>query len=162
MSLRRFVKALQDNKTPAIGYRPHNKVSHKLQPLDRGVFGPFKRYFNSECDRWIKNNPGKRMTIYNIPSLARGALPMAITPKNITAGFACSGIWPFNRDIFTEDDYAPSSVTDRPLEVVDVLETPETMKAPSTSGGVLSRSEGNSSSVIRDRIPASEEQRFSN
>ena len=29
-------------------FPPH--CSHKLQPLDRAVYGPFKRYYNSACD----------------------------------------------------------------------------------------------------------------
>jgi hypothetical protein len=27
-----------------------------------------------------------------------------------------TGIWPFNRDIFTDDDFLPCAVTDRPLQ----------------------------------------------
>lgn len=44
-------------------FPPH--CSHKLQPLDRTVFGPFKKYLNSAGDSWIINNPGKTMTIYD-------------------------------------------------------------------------------------------------
>ena len=33
--------------------------SHKLQPLDRAVYGPFKDYYNTSCDCWIKENKGK-------------------------------------------------------------------------------------------------------
>lgn len=39
----------------------------------------------------------------------------ALVPRNIAAGFNSTGICPFNRDIFTESDYAPSEVTDRNL-----------------------------------------------
>lgn len=102
----------RSNYITLLSFPPH--TSHKLQPLDRSVFGPFKRYYNSAGEHWMRSNPGRRMTIYNIPGLVKDALPMAITPKNITAGFSCSGIWPFNPDVFTEEDFAPSSVTDRP------------------------------------------------
>ncbi|KAG5894396.1 hypothetical protein JTB14_031860 [Gonioctena quinquepunctata] len=54
------------------------------------------------------------MTIYNIPSIVKSALPLALTHYNIVAGFNCTGIYPFNRDIFTELDSVPSYVTDRP------------------------------------------------
>lgn len=96
-----------------------------------------------------------QLTIYNIPSLVREALPMAITPKNITAGFASTGIWPFNKNIFTEDDFAPSSVTDRPLEV-DNEEASKTISTSSTSKTVLT-SEDNSSPIILDKVSTSEE-----
>lgn len=104
----------RENFITLLSFPPH--TSHKLQPLDRTVFGPFKRAYNNECDNWMRSNPGKRMTIYNIPGIIRNALPQAITPQNIMSGFRCTGIWPFDRQIFTEEDFAPSTVTDRPLE----------------------------------------------
>ncbi|XP_065674152.1 uncharacterized protein LOC136091095 [Hydra vulgaris] len=30
--------------------------SHKLQPLDRSVYGPFKKFVNSACDAWATVN----------------------------------------------------------------------------------------------------------
>ena len=43
---------------------PH--CSHKLQPLDRSVFGPLKKFYNSVCDSWLKSHPNTTMTIYDI------------------------------------------------------------------------------------------------
>ncbi|KAF6016561.1 hypothetical protein EB796_025131 [Bugula neritina] len=40
---------------------PH--TSHKMQPLDRSIYGSMKDYFNKECDSWMKTNPGRRVTI---------------------------------------------------------------------------------------------------
>lgn len=105
----------KDNHITLLTFPPH--TSHRLQPLDRGVFGPFKKYFNDGADHWMKNHPGKRLTIYDLPSIAKLALPLASTPRNILAGFSCTGIWPFNREIFSEADFAPSTVTDVPLVV---------------------------------------------
>ncbi|KAK0073328.1 hypothetical protein PV325_009895 [Microctonus aethiopoides] len=56
------------------------------------------------------------MTIYDLLSIVRESLPLATTPKNILAGFSCTGVWPFNRYNFSDSDFAPSTVTDRPLE----------------------------------------------
>ncbi|KAK9695943.1 CENP-B N-terminal DNA-binding domain [Popillia japonica] len=50
----------------------------------------------------------------NSVAMVAAALPMAFTPANIQAGFRCTGIFPYNRNIFTALDYAPSYVTDRP------------------------------------------------
>ncbi|XP_063391330.1 uncharacterized protein LOC134676874 [Cydia fagiglandana] len=102
----------RENGIVMLSYPPH--CSHKLQPLDRSVFGPFKKAVNTACDAWIRNNPGRVMTIYNIPSIVATALPQAATLSNVQAGFRNSGICPFNREIFGELDFAPSYVTDRP------------------------------------------------
>jgi hypothetical protein len=56
------------------------------------------------------------MAIYNIPSIVSQSLPNVLTPKNIKSEFLVTGIWPFNRDIFTDEDFLPSDVTDRPLQ----------------------------------------------
>lgn len=104
---------LKSNGVTALSFPAH--CSHKLQPLDRSVYGPFKKYINSASDSWITNNPGRTMTIYDIPQIVREALPLATTPKNIIAGFKVSGISPFNRDIFEDDEFLPAYATDRPV-----------------------------------------------
>jgi len=98
-----------------LSFPPH--CSHKLQPLDRSVYGPFKKFINQNMTAWMHNNPEKRITIYDIPHISCGAIISAATPKNILNGFSVSGIWPFNRDAFSEDEYAPSSVTDIMIDI---------------------------------------------
>ena len=102
----------KDHGIVLLSFPPH--CSHKLQPLDRSVYGPFKKAVNSACDAWMRNHPGKTMSIYDIPSIITIATPVAFTPTNIQAGFRKTGIFPFNRDLFQDIDFAPSFVTDRP------------------------------------------------
>lgn len=52
-----------------LSFPPH--CSHKLQHLDRGVYVPLKHHVNQACDAWMINNPGKTMTIYDIPSVVK-------------------------------------------------------------------------------------------
>ncbi|KAB0790292.1 hypothetical protein PPYR_15372 [Photinus pyralis] len=101
----------KDNGVVMLSFPPH--CSHKLQPLDRSVFGPLKKYINSGCASWLKTNPGKTISIYNIPAIVAAALPLAIVPNNVTAGFRVTGVYPFNRDIFEDQEFLPSYVTDR-------------------------------------------------
>lgn len=116
-----------------LSFPPH--CSHKLQPLDRSVFGPFKKFLNQEMDSWIKTNPGKRVSIYDLPAISSNALINATTPRNITKGFSVSGVWPFNRNIFTDDEFAPAVVTNIMLDntLQNTLMIDETFCSPSTS-----------------------------
>ena len=91
---------------------PH--TSHKLQPLDRTFYQGFKRYYNSALDNWMRENPTTTFSIYGIAQLAKQAFEFAFTPRNILSGFRSRGIYPLNPDIFTDDDFAISSITDRP------------------------------------------------
>ncbi|KAJ3655378.1 hypothetical protein Zmor_014511 [Zophobas morio] len=106
-----FCKA---NGITMLSFPPH--CSHKLQPLDRSVYGPLKKAVNSACGAWLRTNPGKTMSIYHIPGIIKTALPLSLTQNNIQAGFRCTGIYPFNRESFTELDFAPSFVTDRLID----------------------------------------------
>lgn len=105
----------KNNGIVLLSFPPH--CTHKLQPLDRAVFGPFKKMINIATDNWMRNNPGRTMNIHYIPGIVGEAFPLSVTEKNAIAGFACTGISPFNRNIFDEADFAPSSVTDRSLIV---------------------------------------------
>ncbi|CAK1581494.1 unnamed protein product [Parnassius mnemosyne] len=118
------ITALDFCKTNGIvmlSFPPH--CSHKLQPLDRSVFGPLKKAVNSTCDGWMRSHPGKTMSIYDIPGILATAMPLALTQSNIQAGFRTTGVVPFNRHLFTELDFAPAFVTDRPNPVNTIEET---------------------------------------
>lgn len=92
---------------------PH--TSHKLQPLDRCVFGPLKKYFNRAMDEWMRSNPGRCVSIYEIASLSATAFSRSVTPENIHSAFKCTGIYPFNSMIFQDHEFISASVTDQPL-----------------------------------------------
>ena len=103
----------KENGIVMLSFPPH--CSHKLQPLDRSVFGLLKKYVSGSQDNWMRNHPGIPMTIYDIPSILKEAWLSAVTPKNVTRGFEVSGIYPVNPNVFDELDFAPSYVTDRPF-----------------------------------------------
>ena len=106
------IEFCKQNGIVLLSFPPH--CSHRLQPLDVGVYGPFKRFVNLTMDSWMKKHPGTRMTIYDIPEIVATALPQAATPKNIMSGFSATGIWPFNANVFDDSDYMPCEVTDQP------------------------------------------------
>ena len=69
---------------------PH--TSHKLQRLDRCVYGPFKGYYNWAMDSWIQNNPGTVASIRHIPAIAHSAFLSAMAQTKIIAGFSSTRI----------------------------------------------------------------------
>ena len=89
----------KENCIHLITLPPH--TSNKTQPLDRSVFGPMKTHYNQLADSWMMRNVGKLITIYQIAELAGTALTKATTPENAIATFRVSGVWPFDRDIFS-------------------------------------------------------------
>ncbi|KAG5892730.1 hypothetical protein JTB14_001101 [Gonioctena quinquepunctata] len=91
-----------------LSFPPH--TTHRLQPLDVGVFGPFKAKLKIAFNDWHVNNPGKTLTIYNIPKLAKIAYVESFNCKNIASAFETTGIWPFNKLTFSEEDFAPVQV----------------------------------------------------
>ena len=95
----------KENGIILLTFPPH--CSHKLQPLDRTIFGP------QAANGYMNNHPGCTISIHNIAELVGKAYPGAFTPRNITAGFKVSGIFPFDSNIFNDEEFAPSSVTDR-------------------------------------------------
>nr|XP_042896222.1 uncharacterized protein LOC122269010 [Parasteatoda tepidariorum] len=101
---------------------PH--CSHKLQPLDKTVFGPFKKYYNDACRAWLLNNPGNRITIHEIAGLVGKSYPLALSTSNILSGFSSTGIFPFDKNIYKDEDFTASNVTDVPMENVTVEDQP--------------------------------------
>lgn len=111
----------KENNIDVLTLPPH--TSHKLQPLDKGVFGPLKTYYENACKAWMFNHPNIPINIENIAELVAEPILKGASSMNIISGFRATGIWPFNRDIFTEDDFLASSVTDRPYEDEAVAST---------------------------------------
>lgn len=105
----------KENGIVMLSFPPH--CSHRLQPLDLSVFGPLKRKLSSSQSNWLRTHPGRPISIYDIAGILCDPWKEAVTMKNICSGFQKAGIFPFNSDIFTDDDFVPSEVTDRPLDI---------------------------------------------
>ncbi|XP_036001785.1 jerky protein homolog-like [Fundulus heteroclitus] len=103
------LKAIEMSKSNGIvllTLPPH--TSHRMQPLDVTVYGPFKTQYSRALDGWMRSNPGKTVSIYQTAGLVNEAFMSAVTPRNITSGFRSTGISPYNQDIFPDEAFAPS------------------------------------------------------
>jgi len=79
---------------------PH--CSDKIQPLDVAFMKPLKSYYSREIDTWMANNPGRKVTHFQVGSLFRAAYEQAATMSVARHGFEATGILPFNPDIFPD------------------------------------------------------------
>lgn len=59
---------------------------------------------------WHINHPGKVLSIYEIAALAKIAYFESFTGKNITSAFSKPGICPFNKLIFSDENFAPCNI----------------------------------------------------
>ena len=112
-SFAELIELARNHEVTIVTFPPH--CSHRLQPLDVSVYGPFKTYFNSACQSCMVSNPRQPLTIYNLASLSSTAYYRAFTPSNITSGFQKTGIVPFDEHIFPEDVFLSSMVTDQAI-----------------------------------------------
>lgn len=96
---------------------PH--ASHRIQPLDVSVYGPFKNAYKQECNIMMKTQLEKKITQNDIASLVRKTLLRVATISNAEAGFRVSGIYPYNPNIFTDDDFLAADVLNNEAEIHD-------------------------------------------
>lgn len=113
------IRYCRANGIHMLSFPPH--CSHRMQPLDVSVFGPFKKAANMFCGDWIRDNPGRRTQITDLPKIMKKALLKGADEANIIAGFAACGLWPLNRHIFEAIDFAPSVTTDRPYTDAELI-----------------------------------------
>lgn len=100
----------RENGLVLLTFPPH--TTHRLQPLDVCVFGPFKTRCKASFNSWMANHPGKAITIYDIANLTATPFNEAFSRQNILSGFKKTGCYPFNRNVFTADDFVGSQVTE--------------------------------------------------
>ncbi|EFN89698.1 hypothetical protein EAI_09099, partial [Harpegnathos saltator] len=80
----------RENEITLFTFSAH--CTHKLQPLDVGIFGPFKSYYDNAINNWMMNNPGVPVTIYHVAGFMQEALSKAAIPVNIIDSFEKPGI----------------------------------------------------------------------
>ena len=104
------VELCRENGVVLICLPPHS--THQMQPLDKTVYGPLKTSYNTECDRWMLTNPAQRITMFEQGKLFGAAFMKIAGMQKAVNGFERTGLWPFNPDVFQDEDFLPSQVTE--------------------------------------------------
>ncbi|KAK7497802.1 hypothetical protein BaRGS_00010936 [Batillaria attramentaria] len=87
---------------------PH--TTNKLQPLDVSFFRPLKTHFLQAQETWLRNNPGRKISAFQIAHLVNSAYSKAASIPNAVSGFEKTGIFPCNRHVFADEDFAASTL----------------------------------------------------
>jgi DDE superfamily endonuclease len=119
------IELARQNHITMLTIPPH--TSHRLQPLDLTFFGPLKTNYNRQADKWMLSNPGKRITDYELCEIFTPAYQQVASIDKAVKGFKCSGIMPYDPDVFSDEDFAPATVTEQPLIDTPVHTQPVSM-----------------------------------
>ena len=92
----------RENGIVLITLPPH--CTHKMQPLDVSYFKSLKAAYNRAAGNWMLANAGKRISQFNVAEIFGTAYMKTATIDKAINGFRSAGIWPFNDDVFTDED----------------------------------------------------------
>ena len=104
------IELARANDVTMIVLPPH--CTHKMQPLDVGFMLPLNTFYGQAVEKWLRNNPGRVVTVYQVGQLFGEAYLRAAVPTTAINAFRRTGIFPCNRDVFGEEDFAAAEVTD--------------------------------------------------
>ncbi|CAH2003933.1 unnamed protein product [Acanthoscelides obtectus] len=125
------------NHTTVLCLPPH--CSHRLQPLDVSFMGPLNKYYIRAVEKYLRNNPGRALTVFQFSKLFGEAYSEAAQQSIAINGFRKCGVEPMDRHVFKDYDFVPADTTDNILleqelqqnEANNENETPERVESPS-------------------------------
>ncbi|KAG2009463.1 hypothetical protein CC2G_015312 [Coprinopsis cinerea AmutBmut pab1-1] len=114
--LKNLVYEMMDTVTIIILCFP-SKCTHKMQPLDVVVFSPLQRKWKAHVDNLAAK--GYRLTRYSLVNEYLAIRATTVTPDLIKESFRKTGIYPYNRNVFTDADFAPNQAFDSQASLGD-------------------------------------------
>lgn len=100
----------RDNGVSLLCLPPH--CSHRIQPLDVSFMKPLSLHYSDELRMWLRSNPGKVVTLFQISMLFGSAFIQSASMLTAIKGFEKPGIWPPSPSVFTDSDFLPADTTD--------------------------------------------------
>ena len=125
-----------ENGMVVLTFPPH--CTHRMQPLDVAVNGPFKQKQSITQNDWLVRNPGKTIIIHDLVGIVTPAYTTTYIARNIVAGFSTPGIYPFSRLAFCNDNFQSAEVTNCPLiEKFSIATSDNSHLIPITPEGIV-------------------------
>ena len=102
------INMARENGVYLLSLPPH--CSHKLQPLDVAFMKPLSSYYTQAVVTWLRQHPGRRVTVFQLASLFGKAYLKSATAQNAARRFRKTGIYPLDRHIFQDHEFAPAEL----------------------------------------------------
>ena len=99
----------RENGIIMITLLPHCTL--KIQPLDKTLFKALKAGYNSAADSRMQKNSGRQISLYYIAEIFATAYNTTASVAKAVKGFAVTGIFPCNRNVFTDADFLAAKLT---------------------------------------------------
>lgn len=89
-------------------------------------FKPLNLYYIDETEKWLRLNPGRCVTTFQVSMLFGKAYSRAASVGTAANGFSKTGIYPLNKDVFADYEFIPVDENNIPLapaqqDIVDPL-----------------------------------------
>jgi hypothetical protein len=88
-------------------YRLVPNATHLMQPLDKGVFGPFKQRWHQVVRQHNRANPGNLIGKENFAAKLKDAFLLFYKPLTVINAFKASGIYPVDGTVITKEMLKP-------------------------------------------------------
>lgn len=98
----KVVDLARQNHVRLLSLPPHS--SHKMQPLDKTLMSPLKKYLTEETRKRLRMQP-RAITHFDITELFGLAYTRAQRAELAISGFRATGIYPVNKHVFEDHDF---------------------------------------------------------
>ena len=132
---------------------PHS--THRLQPLDKGVFRSLKSNYNSKCSEFLADSFNNQINHHTWPHIFHYAFDKSMTTSNIVNAFEASGLHPFNpKKILDESKTNPIPNHPIPINLTPSNIPSGNVQTPNLTPGKAQTPVGAATVVASDMIPS--------